>query len=43
MCRKNGGQQLAHLSRDFPSQITFVLKKKEKKNAFGNRSRKKGL
>ena len=31
MCRKNGGQQLAHLSRDFPSQITFVLKKKEKK------------
>ena len=40
MCRKNGGQQLAHLSRDFPSQITFVLKKKRDKNAFVNRSTK---
>ena len=44
MCRKNGGQQLAHLSREFPSQITFVLKKKKReKNPFVNRSRKKGL
>ena len=34
MCRKNGGQQLAHLSRDFPSQITFLPKKKEKKKCF---------
>ena len=30
MCRKNGGQQLAHLSRDFLSQITLVLLQKKK-------------
>ena len=45
MCRKNGGQQLAHLSRDISSLISFkyCFKKKKREKMLSSTVLKKGL